>query len=177
MKLLSRLPGNRTGEQHTWPIQSRFRNCAEARSSFSAKSAQEYCIFGSSIASKKSLLRSYCTGRLFGAPGSLLVHEKRSKKCPDIGKFKFETFLKAGTNRSATHLIQRIAVPPAVHVGFPKPSVPEARTRLKKRRSCTCMSQGRSPLMRMSADASRLAITSCALHISFGSSRKRFVSV
>src|SRR5207244_10122216 len=55
-----------------------------------------------------------------GAPGSLLVREKRSEKCPNIGKFKFETFLEPGANGAATHLIERIAVPPAIDIGFPE---------------------------------------------------------
>src|SRR6266436_9594171 len=53
-----------------------------------------------------------------GASESLLVRDKRGEKCPDIGKSKFETLLEPGTNGAATHLIQRVAVPPAVHVGF-----------------------------------------------------------
>ena len=55
-----------------------------------------------------------------GAPGSLLVHEKRGEKGPNIGKSKFETFLESGTNGAATHLIQHVAVPPVIHVGFPE---------------------------------------------------------
>jgi hypothetical protein len=67
-----------------------------------------------------------------GAPGSLLVHEKRSEKCPDIGKFKFETFLKPGTNGAATHFIQRIAVPPAIHIGFPETERPRSQDSAKE---------------------------------------------
>src|SRR6266550_7122722 len=55
-----------------------------------------------------------------GAPGSLLVRDKRGEQRPDIGKPKFETLLEFGTNGAATHLIQRIAVPPAIHIGFPE---------------------------------------------------------
>src|SRR5438093_13360813 len=53
-----------------------------------------------------------------GASESLLVRDKRGEKGPDIGKSKFETLLEPGTNGVATHLIQRVAVPPAIHVGF-----------------------------------------------------------
>jgi hypothetical protein len=55
-----------------------------------------------------------------GTPGSLLIREKRGEKSPDIGKSKFETLLESATNGAATHLIQRVAVPPALHVGFPE---------------------------------------------------------
>src|SRR5437588_585316 len=53
-----------------------------------------------------------------GAPGSLLVREKRGEQRPDIGKSKCKTLLEPGTNGAATHLIERIAVPPAIHIGF-----------------------------------------------------------
>jgi hypothetical protein len=53
-----------------------------------------------------------------GAPESLLVREKGSDQCPEVGKTKRETLLKPGANGAATHLIQRIAVPPAIHIGF-----------------------------------------------------------
>src|ERR1043166_3131934 len=50
-----------------------------------------------------------------GAPESLLVHENRSEQCPEIGKSKCETLLDACTNGAATHLIQRVAIPPTIH--------------------------------------------------------------
>src|SRR5256714_8228231 len=53
-----------------------------------------------------------------GAPESLLVRENRGEQCPDIGKSKCETLLETGTNSAATHFIQRVAVPPALHVGL-----------------------------------------------------------
>src|SRR5438034_11412168 len=53
-----------------------------------------------------------------GAPESLLVREKRGEQCQDIGKSKCETLFESGTNCAATHLIKRIAVPPAIHIGF-----------------------------------------------------------
>src|SRR6184192_4276686 len=55
-----------------------------------------------------------------GAPGNLLVREKRGDQCPDIGKSKCETLIESGTNGAATHLIQRIALPPAIHIRFPE---------------------------------------------------------
>src|SRR5436309_2493232 len=67
-----------------------------------------------------------------GASGSLLVDEKRSEKCPDIGKFKFETFLESGANGAATHLIQGVAVPPAIHVGFPETERPGSKDSAKE---------------------------------------------
>src|SRR5439155_22643829 len=56
-----------------------------------------------------------------GAPESLLVRYKRGEKCPDIGKSKCETLFEPSTNGTATHLIQRVAVPPAIHIGLPEP--------------------------------------------------------
>src|SRR5207302_9686667 len=56
-----------------------------------------------------------------GAPESLLVREKRGEQCPDIGKSKCETLFEPSTNGTATHFIQRFAVPPAIHVGLPEP--------------------------------------------------------
>src|SRR5207249_11757134 len=55
-----------------------------------------------------------------GTPGSLLVDENRGEKGPNIGKSKFETLVEPGTNGAATHLIQHVAVPPAVHVRLPE---------------------------------------------------------
>ena len=48
----------------------------------------------------------------------MLAREKRCEKGPNIGKSKFETLLESGTNGAATHLIERIAVPPAIHIGL-----------------------------------------------------------
>src|SRR2546430_16250728 len=56
-----------------------------------------------------------------GAPESLLVLEKRGEQCPDIGKSKCEMLFEPSTNGTATHLIQRFAVPPAIHAGLPEP--------------------------------------------------------
>src|SRR5437773_6657947 len=67
-----------------------------------------------------------------GAPGSLLVHENRGEKGPDIGKSKFETLVESGTNRAATHLIQRVAVPPAIHIGFPETERPGSQDSAKE---------------------------------------------
>src|SRR6266700_7547479 len=67
-----------------------------------------------------------------GTPGSLLVRDKRGEKCPDIGKSKFETLLEPGTNGAATHLIQGIAVPPAIHVGFPETERPGSKDSAKE---------------------------------------------
>jgi hypothetical protein len=67
-----------------------------------------------------------------GASGSLLVRENRSEECPDIGKSKFETLLEPGTNGTATHLIQRVAVPPAVHVRFPETECPGSEDSAKE---------------------------------------------
>jgi hypothetical protein len=67
-----------------------------------------------------------------GTPGSLLVHDKRGEECPDVGKSKCETFLEAGTNGAATHLIQRIAVPPAVHIGFAETERPGSQDSAKE---------------------------------------------
>jgi hypothetical protein len=67
-----------------------------------------------------------------GASESLLIRDKRGEKCPDIGKSKFETLLEPGTNGAATHLIQRVAVPPAVHVGFPETERPGSQDSAKK---------------------------------------------
>src|SRR5436309_6830239 len=67
-----------------------------------------------------------------GASESLLVRDKRGEQCPDIGKSKFETLLEPGTNGAATHLIQRVAVPPAVHVGFSETERPGSQDSAKK---------------------------------------------
>src|SRR5437867_12134535 len=67
-----------------------------------------------------------------GAPESLLVRDKRGEKCPDIGKSKCETLLESGTNGAATHLIQRIAVPPAIHIRFPVTKRPGSQHSAKK---------------------------------------------
>src|SRR5437867_526329 len=72
------------------------------------------------------------TANFSGASESLLVHEKRGEKCPDIGKSKFETLLESGANGAATHLIQRIAIPPAVHVGFPETERPGSQDSAKE---------------------------------------------
>src|SRR5437867_5487532 len=69
-----------------------------------------------------------------GAWESLLVRDKRGEKCPDIGKSKFETLLEPGTNGAATHLIQRVAVPPAIHVGFPETERPGSQDSAKEAR-------------------------------------------
>jgi len=67
-----------------------------------------------------------------GAPGNLLVREKRGDQCPDIGKSKCETLLESGTNGAATHLIQRIAIPPAIHIRFPETKRPGSQHSAKK---------------------------------------------
>src|SRR6266516_4610461 len=67
-----------------------------------------------------------------GAPRSLLVREKRGEQCPDIGKSKCKTLLESGTNGAATHLIQRIAVPPAIHIGFPETECPGSEDSAKE---------------------------------------------
>src|SRR5436309_15575767 len=67
-----------------------------------------------------------------GASESLLVRDKRGEKCPDIGKSKCETLLEPGTNGAATHLIQRIAVPPAIHVGLAEPKRPGSKDSVKE---------------------------------------------
>ena len=67
-----------------------------------------------------------------GASESLLVRDKRGEKCPDIGKSKFETLLEPGTNGAATHLIQRVAVPPAIHIGFPETECPGSKDSVKE---------------------------------------------
>lgn len=67
-----------------------------------------------------------------GAPGSLLVREKRGEQRPNIGKSEFETFLESGTNGAATHLIERIAVPPVIHVGFPETERPGGQDSAKE---------------------------------------------
>src|SRR5947207_9253351 len=67
-----------------------------------------------------------------GAPGSLLVRDKRGEQRPDIGKPKYETLLEFGTNGAATHLIQRIAVPPAIHIGFPETKRPGSQDSTKE---------------------------------------------
>jgi hypothetical protein len=67
-----------------------------------------------------------------GAPGSLLVEENRGEKGPNIGKSKFETLLEPGTNGEATHFIQRIAVPPAIHIGFSETERPGSQDSAKE---------------------------------------------
>jgi hypothetical protein len=67
-----------------------------------------------------------------GASESLLVREKRGKHCPDVGKAKCETLLEPGTNGAATHLIQRIAVPPTVHIGFSQTERPGSQDSAKE---------------------------------------------
>ena len=62
----------------------------------------------------------------------MLVHENRGEKGPNIGKSEFETFLESGTNRAATHLIQRVAVPPAIHVGFTETERPGSQDPAKE---------------------------------------------
>src|SRR5437016_4836958 len=69
-----------------------------------------------------------------GAPASLLVREKRGEQCPDIGKSKCETLFESGTNGAATHLIKRIAVPPAIHIGFPETERPVSQDPAKEAR-------------------------------------------
>jgi hypothetical protein len=67
-----------------------------------------------------------------GTPGSLLVHEERGEQRPDIGKTKCKTFLEPSTNGAATHLIQRIAVPTAVHIGFAETERPGSQDSAKE---------------------------------------------
>ena len=67
-----------------------------------------------------------------GAPESLLVREKRGEKCPDIGKSKCETLLDPGTNGAATHLVQRLAIPPTIHVGFAETKRPGSKDAAKE---------------------------------------------
>src|SRR4029077_10844714 len=45
---------------------------------------------------------------------------------------KFETLLEPGTNGAATHLIQRVAVPPAIHIGFPETERPGSQDSAKE---------------------------------------------
>src|SRR5439155_18377531 len=67
-----------------------------------------------------------------GTPGSLLIHEKRGEQRPDIGKSKCETLIEPGTNGAATHLIERIAVPPAIHIGFSETERPGSQDSAKE---------------------------------------------
>src|SRR6266496_1087625 len=73
-----------------------------------------------------------CAAYFSGAPGSLLVREKRGEQCPDIGKSKCKTLLESGTNGAATHLIQRIAIPPAIHIRFPETESTGSQASAKK---------------------------------------------
>ena len=63
---------------------------------------------------------------------SLLVHEKRGEQRPDIGKSRCKTFIESGTNGAATHLIQRVAVPPVIHIGFPETECPGSKDSTKE---------------------------------------------
>src|SRR5438552_19003174 len=67
-----------------------------------------------------------------GTPKSLLVCEKRGEQCQDTGKSKCETLLESGTNGAATHLIQRITIPPAIHIGFPETERPGSQDSAKE---------------------------------------------
>src|SRR5438093_8675006 len=67
-----------------------------------------------------------------GASESLLVRDKRGEKCPDIGKSKCETLLEPGTNGAATHLVQRLALPPAIHVRFAETKRPRSKDPAKE---------------------------------------------
>src|SRR6266568_4113841 len=69
-----------------------------------------------------------------GAPASLLVREKRGEQCPDIGKSKCEMLLESAANCAATHLIKRIAVPPAIHIGFAEAERPGSEDPAKEAR-------------------------------------------
>src|SRR5206468_3864594 len=69
---------------------------------------------------------------LSGVPESLLVRDKRGEKGPNISKSKCETFLESGTNGAAAHLVEPIAVPPAVHVGFPETERPGSQDSAKE---------------------------------------------
>ena len=67
-----------------------------------------------------------------GTPESLLVREKRGEYCPEIGESKYEALLESSTNGAATHLIQRIAVPPALHVGLTETERPGSKDSAKE---------------------------------------------
>jgi hypothetical protein len=67
-----------------------------------------------------------------GTPGSLLVHEKRGEQGPDIGKSKCETLLEPGAMGAATHLIQRVAIPPAIHIGLAETERPGSQDSAKE---------------------------------------------
>src|SRR6266545_60977 len=51
---------------------------------------------------------------------------------PDIWKSKYKTVLELGTNCAATHLIQRVAVPPAIHVGLAETERPGSQYSAKE---------------------------------------------
>src|ERR1700747_448974 len=55
-----------------------------------------------------------------GPTNRLLIHEKRGEHDPEIGQPKSETLVEPGPNGAATHFIERVAIPPAVHVRFAK---------------------------------------------------------
>src|SRR2546423_3331599 len=61
-----------------------------------------------------------CPANFSGPSNRLLIHEKRADHSPHIGQPKSETLVESGANGAATHFVERIAVPPAVHVRLAK---------------------------------------------------------
>ena len=53
-----------------------------------------------------------------GAAPGLLVNDKRGEQCPKIRQIKCKTLVEPCPNGAATHFIERLAVPPSVHVRF-----------------------------------------------------------
>ena len=128
-----RRPGRR---RSLWQIQSSFRSPKQARSSPSAKNAQEYCIAGriEHCFEKIIVADRNAPGltTLREASGSLLVRDEPQvmRNAQTLGSRNSKRFWRPWHEwHGKPHLIQRVAVPPAVpYVRFPETeSVPEAR--------------------------------------------------
>src|SRR5207245_2069197 len=57
---------------------------------------------------------------LAGATPRLAIDDQRSTEGEEIAKSECETLLEMGADGAATHLVECLAVPPAIHVGFAK---------------------------------------------------------
>src|SRR5262249_49953196 len=55
-----------------------------------------------------------------GTASGLLVNDQRRKQCPKIWQTKFKMLAEPCPNGTATHFIERLAVPPPVDVRFAK---------------------------------------------------------
>ena len=97
---------------------------------------------------------------LVRATPRLTIRDPRVKAAQDQTRRQRHFRLEPGAKHAGREFVERLAVPPAVHIGFADADGASASIRAKKRSSwMRGMSQGREPSSRTSADPRNVSTT------------------